>query len=144
MPDINIGQQGHTPGGVAGGALKSMPKLTRINGDDFLPLVYRNMGNNHAYPFIWAETITFSGSSYVMASGIKFHGMALAELGKVTVTPNADSYMWAVKDTGLNTITIHSSASGSQTADVMVMVGASPDISAIACRGNTGARQMLP
>lgn len=135
MPDINIGQQGK---------LKSMPKLTRINGDDYMALVYRNMGNNHAYPFVWAETVTFSGSSYVMASGIKFHGMTLAELGKVSVTPNADSYMWTVKDTVANTITIHSSASGSQTADVMVMVGASPNISAIACRGNTGAAQMLP
>lgn len=145
MPDLNIGQQGHTPGGVAGGALKSMPKLTRINGDDFLPLVYRNMGNNHAYPFVWAQTLDFSADpgTITLLSGVKFHGMNAADYCMVTVggTENAGAYV--TKDTGLNLITV-TAASGS-AVDVMVMVGyPTPDIAAIACRGNTGASQMLP
>jgi hypothetical protein len=59
------------------GALKSTPKLTKINGDDHDKVIFRNMGNNHAYPFIWATTATVvSGtSSVVVASGIKWHGL---------------------------------------------------------------------
>ena len=145
MPDINIGQQGHTPGGVTGGALKSMPKLTRINGDDFLPLVYRNMGNNHAYPFVWAQTLDFSDDpgTITVLSGVKFHGMPASEYCMVTVGGTQNAAAYVTKDTGLNTITV-TAASGS-AVDVMVMVGyPTPDIAAIACRGNTGARQMLP
>lgn len=146
MPDINIGQQGHTPGGVAGGALKSMPKLTRINGDDFLPLVYRNMGNNHAYPFVWAQSMSFTQASGVatqtVLSGVKFHGMNAADYCMVTVGGTENAAPFVTKDTGLNLITV-TAASG--IVDIMVMVGyPTPDISAIACRGNTGARQMLP
>lgn len=147
MPDLGNYQVGHTPQG-----LKSKPKLTKINGDDFMSIVYRNMGNNHAYPFVWAETITFSGTSYVMASGIKFHGMKAAEYCKVVATPvDASATLYVSKDTSANTITIHSSASGSQTVDVMVMVGQTPDISAIANKPTLGhstgikfTGQMLP
>ena len=131
MPDINIGQQGK---------LKSMPKITRINGDDVMPLVYRNMGNNHAYPFIFGGS--FEGDSAVtIMSGTKFHGMAAADYCLVTVGGTVDATV--VKDSAANTITITPSASG--VVDYIVMVGdANYDIEAIACRGNTGARQMLP
>jgi len=134
MPDINIGQQGK---------LKSMPKLTRINGDDYLPLVYRNMGNNHAYPFIWAESRTMNSGTWTVLSGVKFHGMAAAEYCMVTVggTENVNPYV--TKDVSNNIITVTTAASG--TVDIMVMVGyPMPDIASIACRGNTGAAQSLP
>jgi hypothetical protein len=134
MPDINIGQQGK---------LKSMPKLTRINGDDVMPMVFRNMGNNHAYPFIFGGTVTASGASQptTVMSGIKFHGMAAAEYCLVTVGGTVGAVV--EKDTAANTITITPAASG--TVDYIVMVGDSNyDISAIACRGNTGAAQSLP
>ena len=143
MPDINIGQQGHTPGGVTGGALKSMPKLTRINGDDFLPLVYRNMGNNHAYPFIWAESKVVVPGDWTVISGVKFHGMPASEYCMVTVGGTVGVNPYVTKDTVTNKITVTAAASG--TVDVMVMVGYPyPAIEDIACRGNTGARQMLP
>lgn len=77
MPDINIGQQGK---------LKSLQKLTKINGDDDKALIYRNMGNNHASPFIWAETLTFSGAgTQTLVSGVKFHGMKMADYCKVEI-----------------------------------------------------------
>jgi hypothetical protein len=135
MPSINIGQQG---------TLKSIPKITRINGDDALSVIYRNMGNNHAYPFVWAETVTFSGAGTVtLISGVKFHGMAAASYCKVTLGPQATGMNpYVTKDTGTNKIEITSSAAGS--CDVMVMVGIGPDVSTIACRGNTGAAQSLP
>ena len=144
MPDLVIGQQGHTPGGPGGGALRSMPKLTRINGDDYLPLIYRNMGNNHAYPFIWAETLTFSGAgTQTLVSGVKFHGMAAADYAMVTVGGTQNTNPYFTKDSANNIITVGSAASG--TVDVMVMIGyPTPDIAALACRGNTGAAQSLP
>ena len=134
MPDLNIGQQGK---------LRSMPKITRINGDDVMPMVYRNMGNNHAYPFIFAGTVTASGSSdpTTVMSGIKFHGMAAADYCFVTVGGTVGAVV--EKDSTLNTITITPTTSG--TVDYMVMVGdPNYDIFAIACRGNTGAAQSLP
>jgi len=79
MPDINIGQQGK---------LKSIPKLTRINGDDHSKVIYRNLGNNHAYPFVWASTAVMGDgeSELVLASGIKWHGYDLASYASVVVT----------------------------------------------------------
>jgi hypothetical protein len=133
MPDINIGQQGK---------LRSMPKITRINGDDVMPLVYRNMGNNHAYPFIFAGTVSADSAVPVtVMSGVKFHGMAAADYCLVTVGGTVTATVQ--KDSALNTVSITPSASG--TVDYMIMVGDSNyDISAIACRGNTGAAQSLP
>jgi len=144
MPSLNIGQMGHTTASGGRPPLKSMPKLTRINGDDYMPLVYRNMGNNHAYPFIWAQTLTFSGvGTMTLISGAKFHGMPASEYCMVTVGGTTGTAPIVAKDTSLNMITVESSAAGS--VDVMVMVGyPNPDIANIACRGNTGAAQMLP
>ena len=134
MPDINIGQQGK---------LRSMPKLTRINGDDALSLIYRNMGNNHAYPFLWSESLVFAGAeTLTLISGVKFHGMPAADYCTVTVGGTAGTAPSVAKDSGANTITVTSSAAG--TGDVIVMVGMDPDVETIACRGNTGAAQMLP
>jgi hypothetical protein len=134
MPDINIGQQGK---------LKSLQKLTKINGDDDKALIYRNMGNNHASPFLWAETLTFSGAgTQTLVSGVKFHGMKMADYCKVAVSGPSGSNPYVTKNSGANTITVTSSAAGA--VDVIVMVGLSPDIEKLACRGNTGAQQMFP
>ena len=140
MPSLNIGQQG---------TLKSTPKLTRINGDDALALVYRNMGNNHAYPFVWAETVTVaSGASEVtVISGVSFHGMDAASYCKVTAAPLSQSgAAWVDKDTNANTIKVKlaNPAGDDIDFDVIVMVGMDPNITAISCRGNTGAAQSLP
>jgi hypothetical protein len=141
MPDINIGQQGK---------LKSVPKLTKINGDDALKIVYRNMGNNHAYPFIWADTVTVASGATeaVVASGIKFHGMNLATYGSFVVTPKSDpgARFWVEQNTSLNTVKVKigSSAAGAIEFNLVCVLGADPNIEDLACRGNTGAAQMLP
>ena len=140
MPSLNIGQMGHTPTGRP--ALKSTPKLTRINGDDALPIVYRNMGNNHAYPFIFAGTLSEDDGTYTIMSGVKLHGMPAAEYSFVTVGGTENTAPYVTKDTVANTVSI-TMVSG--TVDYMVMIGLSDyNIEDIACRGNTGARQMLP
>lgn len=134
MPDINIGQQGK---------LKSIPKLTRINGDDALAIVYRNMGNNHAYPFVFGMSINGDAGTYTVMSGIKFHGMAAADYCLVTVAGTASTAPYVTKDSAANTISVTTAASG--TVDLICMVGLSDySLESIACRGNTGARQMLP
>jgi hypothetical protein len=134
MPDINIGQQGK---------LKSLQKLTKINGDDEKALIYRNMGNNHASPFIWGETLTFSGAgTKTLVSGVKFHGMNMADYCKVAVSGPSGSNPYVTKTSLTNVITVTSSAAGA--VDVIVMVGVSPDIAKLKDRGNTGASQMLP
>jgi hypothetical protein len=140
MPQLNIGQQG---------SLKSMPKLTRINGDDHDKVIFRNMGNNHAYPFVWATTATVSSgvASVVVASGIKWHGYDLATYASVTATPKGDiGYCYTTADTGANTITLYCSSAPSADVDValMFMLGADLDATGLACRGNTGAAQSLP
>jgi len=143
MPDINIGQMGHTTASGGRPPLRSVPKLTKINGDDDKALIYRNMGNNHASPFIWAETLTFSGAgTKTLVSGVKFHGMKMADYCKVAVSGPTGTNPYVTKNSGANTITVSSSAAGA--VDVIVMVGLSPDITKLKCRGNTGAQQNLP
>jgi hypothetical protein len=145
MPDINVGQTGHSPVG-----LKSIPKLTKINGDDALKVVYRNMGNNHAYPFVWADTVTVASGAteVVVVSGVKFHGMDVATYGSFSATPKSDpgARFWVEQDTALNVVKIKigSSAAGAINFAVMCMLGVDPSIETLACRGNTGAAQMLP
>lgn len=131
------------------GTLSSIPKVCKIAGDDNMKMLWKNMGNNHNTPFIWGQTVTFSGTEGVVASGIKFHGSNLASIANVIVTPLSDpgaTRIYVEKDTGSNKISIKSTASISSTSfDVQIMLGVTdPDISTISCRGNTGASPSFP
>ncbi len=124
------------------GLLRSTPKLTRINGDDNLKVIWRNMGNNHAYPFIWASTFTVaSGVTQItlVASGTKFHGFDLVTYANVTATPNYDAgAFYTVKNESsdgkikLKGLTAGAD-NGSSTVDVMFMLGADPVITGLNC-----------
>ena len=141
MPFMNVGQQGK---------LKSMPKLTKINGDDDKKAIYRNLGNNHAYPFIWASTATMplGDTEMTLASGIKWHGYDLASYVSVIATPNFAAYCYVERDTDANVLTLKCSSaptvSGSDTIDVMFMLGSDMEVEGLYCRGNNGANQSLP
>lgn len=141
MPSLGQGQVG---------TLKSMPKLTRINGDDHAKVIYRNLGNNHAYPFVWASTATMpvGDTSMVVASGIKWHGYDLANYASVTATAEFPAYCYVTKDTDANTITLNCSAaptvSGVQDVSLMFMLGGEIEVEGLFCRGNNGAVQSLP
>jgi len=142
MPYINQAQTGF---------LKSIPKLTRINGDDNLKVVYRNLGNNHAYPFVWADTYTVASgiTEITLASGIKFHGYDLASYATVVVTPcyNAGT-VYITKDTAANTIkcTVANAGAnnGSSRVNAMFMLGTDPEVGDIYCRGNGTPMPSLP
>jgi hypothetical protein len=134
-------------GQAQSGLLKSIPKLTRINGDDNLKVIYRNMGNNHAYPFVWADTITVASgvSTVTIASGVKFHGYDLATYASVNVTPSYNAgALYITKDTVANTIICTTANAGPGDLDVMFMLGMDPEIEGIYCRGNTGAMPNYP
>lgn len=140
MPDLNIGQQGK---------LKSMPKIVRINGDDDKKAIYRNMGNNHAYPFVWASTAVMpdGDTSVVVASGIKWHGYDLATYASVVATPKGNlGYCYTTADTGANTITLtcSSAASGDTDVALIFMLGNEMEVEGLYCRGNDGAAPNLP
>lgn len=140
MPSLSQGQVG---------TLKSMPKITRINGDDHAKVIYRNLGNNHAYPFVWASTAVMpdGDSEVVVASGIKWHGYKLASYATVVATPEgALGYLTIDKDESANTITVKSSAaaSGDTNIALIFMLGGEIEVEGLYCRGNTGATQSLP
>lgn len=113
------------------GSLKSTPKLTKINGDDDVKVIWKNMGNNHAYPFVWAVSATVASgiSTVTLVSGVKFHGLDLATYANVTVTPcyNAGAF-YITKDTTANTITCTVATAGaddgSSRLDVKYMLAA--------------------
>jgi hypothetical protein len=133
------------------GELKSKPRLTRINGDDNAAVIYRNLGNNHAYPFVFADTFTVvsGATTVVLASGIKFHGYDLATYGKIAVTPAFDSGAYYItKDSSANVIsftcTNAGASDGSSTVDVLFMLGEDAEVDGLYCRGNRGAAPSLP
>ena len=135
MPDINIGQMGHKRGSAQLGELKSKPKLTKINADDFMSLIYRNMGNNHAYPMVWMQQLTHSGTeTVIVASGTKFHGMDAAMYVNAVITPTEDvsGDYYIENDTTAKTISIKSSAPQSNVVyNVMFMLGEAPEFAGI-------------
>lgn len=132
------------------GQRRSMPKVCRILADDRDKLVYRKAGNNHAHPFLWGDSFTMvSGATeVVLASGISFHGYALATSANVTASPMGDPVgRWYIdKNTTANVIKIV--ATSAMTADVdwdvKFMLGVDPDIESIYCRGNRGAMPSYP
>lgn len=126
------------------GTRKSTPKMTRINGDDSQKAIYRNMGNNHAYPMIWSGAVTVASgvSTVTIADGIKFHGYEAASYATVSVTPNWDAgAVYVTKDAVANTITAtcaNAGASDTSALDVIFMLGEDADLDGFMCRG-TGA-----
>jgi hypothetical protein len=141
MPDLNIGQQGK---------LKSTPKMVRINGDDDKKAIYRNMGNNHAYPLLWATTATMTHgeTAMVVASGIKWHGYDLATYGTVVATPNWATTCFVTKDADTNVVTLNvgtaTTTSGSDKVDMIFMLGTDLEAYGLYCRGNEGVTPSLP
>ena len=124
---------------------KSIPKVTSIKADDALKLVYKNVGNNHSYPFIWADTVTLldGESEVVVASGISFHGYDVATNGNVTVTPlGSVTSFYVDKDTVNNVVKIVGAGHAADVDfDVKVILGeasAAGYVGDLACRGNTG------
>lgn len=126
------------------GKRNSIPKITNMKADDNKKVVYKNMGNNHAYPIMWCDTITVSGSEAVVASGVEFHGLELATYGNVVATPKGSitGTYYIEMDTTNNIVKIKSSATINADFFVQLTLGDnSPPrfIENFVCRGNRGA-----
>jgi hypothetical protein len=141
MADLGIGQQGK---------LKSTPKIVRINGDDDKKAIYRNMGNNHSYPFVWSSTATIDllATSKVLASGIKWHGYDLASYATIIATPDWNTTCFVTRDTVTNVVTLNvgtaATVSGTGHVGLMFMLGNDLEVEGLYCRGNIGANQCFP
>ncbi len=135
MTQLGQAQVGHSPG------LRSTPKLTRINGDDKLKVIWRNMGNNHAHPFLWGQNFTVASgiTAITLVSGVKFHGMDLATYANVQATVNwVSGDFYITKNTSTNVITFNCPTAGandgSSEVDVRFMLGSEdPTIEGIYC-----------
>lgn len=123
------------------GTRKSTPKMTRINGDDSQKAVYRNMGNNHSYPMLWAGAVTVvsGATTATIADGIKYHGYDAATYATVSVTPNWNAgAVYVTKDTVANTIVAtcaNAADSGTCALDVVFMLGEDANLTGFMCRG---------
>lgn len=131
MADLNQGQTGK---------LRSTPKIVKINGDDHSKVIYRNSGNNHAYPFVWATSVTVASGeqSVVVASGIKIHGYELATYATMVAMPEGNlGYLYMTRDTVNNVITLYNStavAGANTNVSVIFMLGS--DFSTLTCRSS--------
>lgn len=141
MPDLGQAQTGKRA---------STPKVVSVKGDDRMTMLYRNLGNNHSVPFMWADQVTLvsGATSVVVASGIKFHGYDLATYGNIVATPEGSvGAYYITKDTASNVVTfVSASAAGASgvVVNVQAMLGVNPSLETLNCRGNNGASQSLP
>ena len=132
------------------GTRRSMPKICRINGDDNMKMIFKNLGNNHAVPFLWGDSFTLASGTteIVIASGIKFHGRELASYGNVTASPMSDPEhrWWVEKDTTDNRVLIKTDTVNLLDVDFdcKFMLGVDPDMESLYCRGNRGAMPSYP
>lgn len=121
------------------GKRASTPKVVKVRADDNLKLMYKNLGNNHNYPFMFGfmTTIVSGTSEVTIASGITLHGHNLATYGNVTASPLGNAGDWYVdKDTGNNIIKIKTTSTLSEDIDfdVAMMMGVDPDLDKLVCR----------
>jgi len=130
------------------GIRSSTPKIVRINGDDSSKIIYRNLGNNHAYPYIWAGTVAVSSgtTTVTIASGIKFHGYEAGTYATVSVTPNWNAGdVYITKNTAANTITATTGNAGADAGtselDVLFMLGEDAVLTGFMCRGTGNPQQ---
>lgn len=132
------------------GSLRSTPKQLKIMASDNSSVVFKNMGNNHNVPFIWAATATISSGDdeVVLASGVKFYDMDLASYANTTVTATADpgGYYWVENDTTGNVIKLFTSTAVSADTEfnVQFMLGNSIDVSTLSTRGTGAPAQSYP
>ena len=132
------------------GSLRSTPKQLKMTASDNSSVVFKNMGNNHNVPFIWAASATVASgtSGVVLASGVKFYDMELATYANTVVTAagNPGGYYWIANDTDANVITLYTSSAVSADTDfnVQFMLGNSIDVSTLSTRGTGAPAQSYP
>lgn len=132
------------------GSLRSTPKQLKIMASDNSSVVFKNMGNNHNVPFIWAAaaTVTSGTAEVVLASGVKFYDMDLASYANTTVTAagNPGSYYWVENDTASNVVTLKvgSAVAADTDFNIQFVLGNAIDVSTLSTRGTGAPAQSYP
>ena len=117
MPQ-SLKEKGHTP------------KVVRINGDDNMTIIYRNLGNGRRVPFLIGTSVTVaSGNTEAdILSGAEFHGYKISD-AVVQVTPTnevAAGRYWIEKDSDTPKLVLHQTNAVDDTNanyDVYVFLG---------------------
>ena len=104
------------------------PKVVRINGDDNMTLIYRNLGNGRRVPFLIGTSVTVaSGStSSDILSGAEFHGYKISSaVVQATLTNDrAVGTYWVEKDSSTPKLVLHqTNAVDDATYDIYVFLG---------------------
>jgi len=104
------------------------PKVVRINGDDNMTVIYRNLGNGRRVPFLIGTSVTVASGSYTadILSGAEFHGYKISS-AVVQVTPTNDvvsGRYWIEKDSATPKLVLHqANAVDDATYDIYVFLG---------------------
>jgi len=110
------------PGQPLTGERASTPKFVELVAQDNGSVLSKKMGNGHITRYLWAETVTVSGTEYTIASGISYNGKAFATYANVVVTPRelvTDNY-YVDYNTTTNVVKLVSS--GSINADFNIQI----------------------
>ena len=104
------------------------PKVVRINGDDNMTVIYRNLGNGRRVPFLIGTSVTVASgeTSADILSGTEIHGYKISS-AVVQATPTNDvnsGRYWVEKDSATPTLTLHQANNDvTATYDVYVFLG---------------------
>jgi len=90
------------------------PKVVRINGDDSMTIIYRNLGNGRRVPFLIGTNVTVAsgvapGTGVEILSGTKIHGYEISKavVQATLLSDLAVGVYYIEKDTSANKLILH-------------------------------------
>ena len=106
------------------GETSSIPKFVTLLGADSGGTVYKKMGNGHIVPTFWATSVTISGTTATVASGISYHGQALADSAYCVATPRTTvaQPFWIERNTSTNELTLTAAGTVDTVFDVLILL----------------------
>jgi len=104
------------------------PKVVRINGDDNMTVIYRNLGNGRRVPFLIGTSVTVASGNTTadILSGAEFHGYKISDaVVQATLTNDrAVGTYWIEKNTSTPKLVLHqANAVDDATYDIYVFLG---------------------
>lgn len=104
------------------------PKVVRINGDDNMTIIYRNLGNGRRVPFLIGTSVTVASGDTTadILSGAEFHGYKISDaVVQATLTNDrAVGRYWVEKNTSTPKLVLHQDNTvDDATYDIYVFLG---------------------
>jgi hypothetical protein len=140
------------------GKRKSIPKTCEVSGDDDRMILYKNRGNNHTCPFMWADTYTVASGTTeatisdaaAVATQIEFYGCDLVSYGSIVAQPLQDMgavNWWIEKDVPGKTVKLKVDTDPNPddfVFDIHFMFGVDANVETLNCRGTGKGMPSLP